>query len=393
MPLRYPFALILGTAIVVCSASAQQQSRQQPRRQSAVRLPGAISVEEATELTNGWALLAEGLVERAAAKAAQVLTAHPRSGAALHLALEAEVARGGATAALDQYERWLGSRTIEEPTALRRVAHAMLREAATHQNDPAARLESLRALADQGDARAARELAQVASKRQGPEANGLASPGDERVVDGLLAELKTGLGNPARTIDALAASGNKRAIAPLLERLKDPRQEVRGAVADALGRLGDAETATLIKPMLSDTSLYVRLKAAGALLRLDDYSGLPMLQELTADPSPAMRLDAAEALASRPDSAWLSLVSELIQDPDPEIRAAAGRLLAPHNPEMARAVLEPLTSDENPAIRELASRGLGDAVGDDLPTLRRSMRNSYLLTRVRAAARVLVLTR
>jgi len=389
MSFRFSFALILGMSIVAGTASGQQQ----PRRQASARPSVAISVAEATELTNGWALLAEGLFERAAAKAAQVLAAYPRSGAALQLALEAQLARNGAPAALDQYERWLGARTIEEPAALRRLASAMLREATTLKSDPAARTEALRALADDGDARAAGELAQAASKGGASGARAVVSTGDERAVDTLLVELNTGLGNPTRTIDALGASGSTRAIAPLVQRLKDPRQEVRGAVVDALGRLGDGATAALITPLLSDASLHVRVKAAGALLRLGDYSGLPILQELMASPSAAMRLDAAEALASRPDSAWLGLVTELAGDPDPEIRAAAGRLMAPHDPEAARGVLGSLTSDENPAIRELASRGLAEVLSDDLPTLRRLMRNSHSLTRVRAAARVLVLTR
>ena len=389
MSFRYSIALMAGMALVADTASAQQQ----PRRPTSVRPSVAISVAEATELTNGWALLAEGLFERAAAKAAQVLAAYPRSGAALQLALEAQLARNGAPAALDQYEHWLGARTFEEPAALRRVASAMLREATTLKSDPAARTEALRALADEGDARAAGELAQGASKAGGAAARAVVSTGDERAVDTLLVELNSGLGSPTRTIEALGVSGSTRAIAPLVQRLKDPRQDVRGAVVDALGKLGDAQTAALIVPLLSDTSQHVRVKAAGALLRLGDYSGLPILQELMASPSAAMRLDAAEALASRPDSAWMGLVTELAGDPDPEIRAAAGRLMAPHDPEAARGVLGSLTSDENPAIRELASRGLAEVVSDDLPTLRRLMRNSHSLTRVRAAARVVVLTR
>ena len=382
---------VIATAIAVPTASAQQQPAQ---RQAGVRAPGAISVDEAIAITNGWALIADGLAERAAAKAAQVLAVNPRSGAALHLALEAEIVRGGAPAALDRYERWLGQRTVEEPAAMRRVAIAMLRESAASPRDPAVRLASLRALADDGDARAAAELTQVAAKGQGAEARALAALGDERAVAALLEELRTqGPGNPAMAIDALGDSGSKQAIAAIVDRLTDPRQEVRGAAVAALGKLGDAETAALIRPMLSDRSLHVRLRAAGALLRLDDFTGQPMLQEMMTDPSPAMRLDAVEALASRPDAGWLATVTALSQEPDPEIRAAAGRLLAPHNPEMAQTVLESLMSDENPAIRELASRGLADAIPDDLPSLRRLMRTGHPLTRVRAATRVLALTR
>jgi HEAT repeat protein len=119
-----------------------------------------------------------------------------------------------------------------------------------------------------------------------------------------------------------------------------------------------------------------------------------MLQQLMASQAPAERLQVAEAMAHRPDAGWMDLVLELSREPDPEIQAACGRLLGPHHPEMARAILEPLLRDENPAIRELASQGLGEALPNDLTGLRRVMRDAAsLITRVRASARVLSLTR
>jgi HEAT repeat protein len=134
------------------------------------------------------------------------------------------------------------------------------------------------------------------------------------------------------------------------------------------------------------------VKAAGALYRMGDDSGLQVLQELTAEPAPNMRLAAADAMASRPDGTWLALVRELTAAPDLEVRASAARLIAPHDPELARSVLESLAANENPAIRELASQGLGE-VPSDLTSLRRLMRSPDRLMRIRAAGRVMVVTR
>ena len=394
---RCAFNLIVAVAAtltVLASGVASAQS--QPRRaqpKPPVRGPAAIAVREATLLTNGYAQLAEGLFERAAATAATLIAAQPRSGAALHLWLEAEIALRGALPALDQYERWIGQRTGEEPSAVRLIAMALLREATAVPSDPAAQLEASRALSAEGE-RGARPAPESGTGAQvGTPTRARASLGDETAVDALIAELATTQSNPYKTIEALGRSGNPKAIGALTPWLQDARQEVRGAAADALGQLGDPQTAAIIRPLLSDRSSHVRVKAAGALLRLDDASGMPVLQQLMASQTPAERLQVAEAMAHRPDAGWMELVMGLSREPDPEIQAAAGRLLGPHHPEMARAILEPLLRDENPAIRQLASQGLGEALANDLTGLRRVMRDAALITRVRASARVLSLTR
>jgi HEAT repeat protein len=378
---------LMASVLVVLLSPAIAGQRQPASR------PGAMGVEEATSLAQGWTLLARGLAQEAAAHASRVLAENPRSGAALILAVEIEISKTGALAGLAQYERWLGHRTMEEPAVLRCLALATLREIATERQDPTARIEALRGLIDEGEAGAAGELAQAASKGGGAETRALASLGDERAVKILIAELSTEPGDRVTTIDALGASGNPLAVAPLVERLDNPRPEVRGAAVAALGKLGDPKLVPRITPMLSDGNLYVRVNAAGALFRLHDYTGLPLLQELMLDPSPSSRLAAAEATASSPDPSWIALVRELTSAPDLEIRAAAGRLIAPYDPELSLRVLESLAADQNPAIREMASRGLGEVVTSDLTTLRRLMKTTDRLTRVRAAVHVLALTK
>jgi HEAT repeat protein len=377
-------------ALTIAALSAQQPRSQKP---PALSTPGAMSVEEGTTIAQGWALLAQGLLDEAAARAAKVLAASPRSASALVLAVEVAVARGGSQAALGQYERWLGQRTLEEPAVLRRIAQALLREAAAQSENAAARLEALRALAAEGDAAAAAQLQTASSKGGTGERRALASLGDERAVNALIADLKSGTGNAMTTIEALAASGNKAAIAPLRERLGNPSPEIRGAAVDGLGKFGSSlDVAALIRPLLNDPTSYVRVKAAGALYGLNDMGGLQILQDLLLAEPAASRLIAVQAMASKPDSLWLDHVRRLTSVPEPEVRVNAAKLLSAHDPELARKVLQAAMSDGNPAIREMASEAFGNMAATDFPTLRRLMTSSDRLTGVRAAGRLSTLT-
>ena len=340
-------------------------------------------------MSEGWAFVKLGDLSKAAARAGGA--SRPRQPSAVRLGLEVEIARSAAAGGLDFYERWLGRRTIEEPAALRRIAEGLLREEAAQMQEPGARLEALRGLADDGQRSGVVEST-GAMPAGTPATRALAALGDEKAVTTLIARLSAASAD-VRTIDALGASGSAQAIGPIVELLGDPRQEVRGSAADALGRLRSPDVALRLMPLLSDRSAWVRAKAAGALYRLGDSSGLAVLQALAEDTAPGSKLLAAEALASRPDAAWIALVKELAASTNLEVRVAAARLIAPHDPQLARSTIEPLMGHENGAIRELASQSLGEILTSDLTLLRRLLRSPARLTRVRAAARVLAVTR
>jgi HEAT repeat protein len=382
-----PLSWSSGTSVVSAQTLQVKEPSPAPAR------AGAMAFKEAVALAEGWALLAQGRVPQAGVKAAEVLAMSPRSVPALTLAIEVDIARAGAVAGLVRYERWIGQRNLEEPSVLRRIAYVALREEASQKQDPTSRLQALRALADEGDPGAIQELSTVASSgAASTELRTLAALGDQRAVQLLLAQLKKGIVD-VRTIDALGTSGSPLAAGPLALLLDDQRMEVRGAAAEALGKIDDPGATSRLKALLTDRSVHVRVKAAGALMRKGDVSGLPMLQELMADQSPETRIAAAEAMSVSPDATWLAGVRELTQAIDPAIRASAARLVAAHDPELARSVLEPLASHENPAIRELAALAGGDALPDDLTKLRPFLKSNHRLTRVRAATRVLLMTR
>jgi HEAT repeat protein len=403
MPARGSFIFFLFVAVLTTSSlfaqqQQQQQQQQQPPRPQTVpqasSKPGVMSAEEASEMTRGWSFLSQGQIPQAQSKAAEILGAHPHSIAALSLAVEVEIARGGAAAGLARYERWLGQRLLEEPGIVRRLAESILREAAAQTQNANTRLEALRALAADGDKAAIATLTRGGSSPDGPETRALAASGDTKAVDTLVASLDKGSGNPVAVIEALADSRSQTAIAPLAARLKDGSPEVRAAAVTALGKLGHQYSVLdRIKPLLSDQTDYVRVKAAAALYGLGDMSGAAILQELSAAEAPISRLVAAQAMSSRPDAQWLDQVRQLTSASEPEVRVGAATLVAPHDPELARRVLGEAMKDQNPAIREMASDSILETSAHDLRALRHLLRSTRPLERVRAASRILAFVR
>ena len=380
-----PLSSLVSPAAI---AQSQAQSAAPPR------LSGGISPAEATELTNGWARLAEGNAEQAAVRADRVLATNPRSVAAFVLGVEAELARGAPGAALSRYERWIGARLLEEPSVVRRIASGVLRDLTGAKQPAGVRLEALRALAEDGDGAAAAALTQGVKASGVAEARVLAATGNERAVTVLIADLKQSGGRSMTSIEALGASGSKLAVAPLSEYLQHGYPEIRGAAVEGLGKLGAKHNVTgRIKPLLSDPISFVRVKAAAALFALGDVSGLGILQELASQEAAVSRLMAAQAMASQPGPEWQEQVRRLTAASEPQVRVGAARLLVPHQPELARSILEHAMNDPNPAIRDMASESFVDVVPADLRVLRHLLKSPNSHARARAASRILALLR
>ncbi len=348
---------------------------------------------ETATLSQGWTALAGGDVSRAAALASQALVDFPQSPAVLSFAVETDLARGGRLAGLDTYERWLGQKKVDAPYVLRRIALAHLRASGSERQAGPARIEALKALVADGDPEAQRTLSTDASSGGIAETTALASAGDKRAVNALIGQLGSPNANRAMVIRALAETGSTQAIEPLLGMLRDERPDVRAAAAEALGRLGARDAVDRIKPLLEDSTSMVRLAAAGALYRLDDMSGLPFLQSLLNSQYPAVRLGAADVMSSHPDAQWQAVTRELTQESDPIVRLGGARLIAPYDRELAASTLQSLLEDGNMAIREEAGRILSQNVANDFASLRRLLRSADRLSSVRAAARIVELTR
>jgi len=348
---------------------------------------------DAGALAEGWSRLAKGDAAGAAVIAGEQLVRDQKNTAALVLAVDADLARAGAAGGLTTYEKWLGTRRLDDAFVLRRVARATLAESTTKQTNAGARLEALKQLAADGDPSAASTLEQAAESNGVGEAVALAAIGNEQAVRTLLAHLQTAPGSKTRLIDALGDSGSKLAVAPLTGLLTDASDVNRAAAADALGRLGATESIAKIRPLLNDQVFNVKVKAAGALLRLNDSSGQPFLLDLTRSEHAGVRVAAARELAPQPDPSWQALVRGLTNDPDPLVRLDAARLIAPYDLPLANSVLDALMRDSNPGIREAASGVMVERVAASFAALRALLHSGDVMVRVRAAGRILELTR
>ena len=393
----------LSVALAVCvllTPVFTQSQEQMPTVPSA-----AIPVAEAAAIAQYWVLIAEGRFDEAAKSVGGLAAKYPKNVAVLTLLVETDIARGGALTALTSYETWLGSREAEEPGVLRRVARAVLYEWARQTSDADARNEALVVLAGDGDADA---IAAIARMRQARTESGLRMAvrlGDPEAIEAVSERVRQGSGLRLRDLHLLADSQSPRAVPVLKQMLNDPNPENRASSADALGNIGGVDAENALLPMLSDPHGLVRNAVAAALFRMGNFSGEGILRQMAAHEScqsnsatdkttcSNFRITAARLMASRPDEEWKALVRSLLNDPDPKIRLDAAMMLAPHDRAATRPVLDALNNDPNPAIRELTQSGEADQSTSSWPTLRGLMRKGEPKVRIRAAARILVLTR
>ena len=392
--------------VVICVCAllkpVSSQSQPQSQEQMATVPSAAIPVAEAAAIAQYWALIAEGKFDEAAKTIGGLALKYPKNVAVVTLLVETDIARGGALTALTSYETWLGSREVEEPGVLRRIARAVLYEWARQASDLNARNEALVVLARDGDAEA---IAAIARMRQARTESGLRNAvltGDPEAIEAVSERVRQGSGLRLRDLSLLAQSRSPRAVPVLTQMLNDPAPENRASAADALGNIGGPDAENALLPMLSDPHGLVRNAVAAALYRMGNSSGVGILRALAAhescqggDPQTCsnFRITAARLMASQPDEEWKTLVRGLLNDPDPSIRLDAAMMLAPHDRAATKPVLDALSADPNPAIREAMQMAEADQSTSSLPTLRGLMRRGDTMVRIRAAARILVLTR
>ena len=96
---------------------------------------------------------------------------------------------------------------------------------------------------------------------------------------------------------ALGNSGDARAAAPLVARLKSPDGVVAAAAATALGYLGRPETEPALLAALADSGGFPQARVCQALGRAGTAKSLPALDKLAADPTPGNLVDRQGAAA------------------------------------------------------------------------------------------------
>jgi HEAT repeat protein len=387
MKMKRPRLIVL--AVLTVGVVARPSATADP---STPQRPGAVRVEEATAITQAWGLLAQGLVEQAAATAEAALTRYPRNPAALSVAIEAWIARDGALPALDRYEAWSGQLRIEPAHELRRIARAVLWEVA-ERADGAGRIEALRALVADGDGEAATALSRGLEAGRMTDLLAMAALGSDVAVTKLIESLEP-KGSHARALSALGESRQPIAAPSVRPFLSDIRTENRVAAAKALGLLNQYEDRDRIAQLLDESEEFpVRVAAAEALQSMGDARGRVVLDAMLASEHPMIRLHAAQALKGDRSPDWQRVTHGLLAASDPSIRVEAALLLAGSEPEVVRPVWQGGLNEANESIRELAERVWVVSSAQDIPQLRQILRKAGQSGRVAAAQAILELTR
>jgi HEAT repeat protein len=111
----------------------------------------------------------------------------------------------------------------------------------------------------------------------------------------------------------------------LVERLRDPSDEIRQTAARALGNLRVREASEPLAAALRDEVVRVRLEAVASLGKIGDPRGVEPLAALLNDPE--LRASAIWALGAIGDRRAVPLLKPLADDPDNAVRLIARRAL------------------------------------------------------------------
>lgn len=358
--------------------------------------------ERAARLGRAWAALGAGQAAEAERLADAMLRAAPRDHEALAVKVRAQVDAGRPLEALTAYERWLGRSSTEDVFLLAPIAMGVLR-AERGNADGRSRMMALGFLVRAGDAAATSELEKAATAAQ-PSLDAdaaLAREGHaaavQRLVDRLDAQSIRDKSAVVRALSRAGAAGAADAIKGLLT---DGSPPTRMEAARALGELGAKSAIPELRAALKDAEGPVRVLAAGALARLGDAAGLAFLQPLVNSPAAEVRLLAVEyQAAASPGGEWVGVATSLLAGEDPLVRLRAAQLLARHGPDpsVGLRALTAALADDNVAVRNAAAELVNDlpaeALGGNIPELRRLLRDQAAPIRIQAAGALIALTR
>jgi HEAT repeat protein len=396
---RKEAALMTGRSRFLLAALAAPILALQPLAYQAPAKSTLISSKGAQELARGWLALVNGQPADAERSSDALLKVSPRDHDALSLKIRASLAGRGVPAALDAYEAWLPAVRQREDLFLLETIATGLVEMLTASKDMTIRARALELLAAIGHAEAAAQLRTLAGTGATAQSDAaLARLGDAAAVKRLATRVRDGgARDVSDAIDALS-EGDVKTAAPTIAAALDPSRPLptKMAAARALGRLGDPTLVPQLKQALKDPDPPVRVMAAAALARLGDDSSAELMRGYANSPVGDLRLIAVEGSApGDPTGPWVAIATGVLNDPDPLVRLRAAELLLRHaaNPGSARDVFAQALSDTNPAMRYAAAERLdrlpGAALEQDIPSLRRLLRDSLPEVQIEAAAGIL----
>lgn len=132
---------------------------------------------------------------------------------------------------------------------------------------------------------------------------------------------------PARVAEVLVSMG-PQVVPVLLNYLPQAEELVQGNIYEILGQIGDQQAVEALLLGVKAESVMVRSKAVQALGELQDVEVGPVLVEVIRDPEPEVRARAAQALGNLEWWGGLSALNEARKDSDWLVKASANQAIA-----------------------------------------------------------------
>ena len=186
---------------------------------------------------------------------------------------------------------------------------------------------------------------------------------------------------------ALGRAGDSRAVEPLAELLEDGTVADRRAALHALIELGGPEAVQLLESLLASDDPHGRELALRGLGRLGGRDHADAVANSCKDPDERVRLAAIELLPEAIGDAALPEVVDALRSGTPRVRAKAAQSLTRIAGSEAVAALREALSDPDAWTRYFAVRGIGELKDTASAETLKEMAESDPAEQVRVAAR------
>ena len=225
--------------------------------------------------------------------------------------------------------------------------------------------ESVETLGEIGDTKAVVELLIQALKdknwgiRRRRAASALGNIGDKRAVEPLIQALKEENVHIRRaTAGALNNIGDKRAVEPLILALNDEDKSVRTLAAGAIGKIRDKKAVEPLILALNDEEEDVRWYAAVSLGEIGDKRAVEPLTQALKDGKKIVRCFAAEALGKVGDRKAVEPLIQILKSEKEDSRCFAARALGEIGDKRATESLTQALKDKDDAVQKAAKGAL-----------------------------------
>jgi len=390
-------AALIASAVVPIDAGAQGRPTTRKPASTPAGTPAARADQTPADRDArlARAALEAGDAAKAIALVDGVLAKEPGHPLAAAAKVDACLALGDLTRALDAYDAWYRVVQLEDMAMLARIAGA---ELAALEKDPLLEIDVLAARASGSGADGTKARARLddlawatpQTTRSWPAIVALGRLGDRKAADRAAEAYRASSGSGKVTaLEAVIAAGGPGTEAVLRDALGVRDAMLQSVAADGAATLKLKGLVPELQRVAKDGELFAKFAAAVALAQLGATGGEALIDAAATSPAMDARLKAVIARKARGDKDWLGAAKALFTTQDPVVRYQAAALVAPVDRIAANTVLQPGTLDPNPAVRGMVADLMTKDPRTPVAELRRLLRDGIPRVRFLAAAAIL----